>query len=506
MGSTRKAIAVLASLAIVMTFSFTGTAAAASQPYTAGSSITRSGKSVQSTTSSTAEPSIPSKYNTGYIHENGIDVSQWQGELTQSDWNKIKAAGYDFAIVRVGYRGSGSKGTLAYDPYFSKNIKRAYAAGLNVGVYFFSQALTTTEAKAEADYMYKLLKNNNCLSRVTLPMFMDYEYTSGRFSSRTLSKSTATKNAVAFMKEIKAKGGTPGFYANKSFLTSQVSAGTVDNYGDIWLAHYTTNAAASSYSGNYRYWQWTSSGKISGLSSYSGSLDMDAGYLCGLKYSTGTTSSITVKWTKVPGAKNYSVYIYDRYNYGKPLKYVTTTKTSCVMTGLSGGREYYFKIRANYSNPNNTKRNLSAGYVQGHTVLRYTKKAVVTPEKIYLKTGASQSTSTGKLITKGTSLNVIALAYDRSMNKWYHVSYTTGGKTYKGYIRSNYVNVYSYGKAKKSVTVRSGAGTSYDAVVTIPKGKTFRLYKTVNGWYKVKITTGGKNYSGYVPVSSLTTL
>ncbi|MEE3362261.1 MAG: GH25 family lysozyme [Anaerovoracaceae bacterium] len=502
MDRKRKFAAVLTAAIMIVTLVYTGTASADQEQYTAGSSMPQSGMSVRSFTSETT-PKIPSKYNTGYIQEKGIDVSQWQGDITQAEWNNIKESGCDFAIVRAGYRSSGSSGKLHIDPYFTRNVRRAYRAGLNVGVYFFSQALSTSEAKAEADYMITLLNNNKLRSYITLPMFMDYEYTSGRFRSGRISKSRATSNAAAFMKYIKAKGGTPGFYANMYFLNNQVYAGTVDNYGKIWLANYTSGGSVSSYSGAYHYWQWTSEGSVSGIS---GNVDMDAGYVCGLRHAARSTNSITVKWTAAPGASSYRVYVYDRYNCGTYLKYVNTNSTSCVVSGLQGGREYFFKIRANYSNPYNTKKNLSSGYVTSYTGLRYTKKAVVNVEKIYLKKQPVQSSGSGLLVRKETKLDVIAMVYDRSMNPWYHVSYTTGGKTYTGYIRPVYVNTLCYGKTKTSVTIRSGAGTSYDAVKTIAKGKTLRIHKTINGWYYVAVTTGGVTYKGYVPVSSLTTL
>lgn len=86
----------------------------------------------------------------GLTIANGIDVSEWQGNI---DWTKVKAAGIDFAFIRVGARGYGSTGNMIADKYYDQNMKNAIAAGVNVGIYVFSQAITTKEAEEEAQYI-----------------------------------------------------------------------------------------------------------------------------------------------------------------------------------------------------------------------------------------------------------------------------------------------------------------------------------------------------------------
>ena len=101
----------------------------------------------------------------------GIDVSKWNKEI---DWEKVKDAGVEFVIIRCGYRGS-STGSLVIDPYFEKNIKGAEAAGLDVGIYFFTQAINEVEAVEEASMVLSLIKNYY----ITYPVFIDTEGAGG---------------------------------------------------------------------------------------------------------------------------------------------------------------------------------------------------------------------------------------------------------------------------------------------------------------------------------------
>ncbi|MBR1866340.1 MAG: SH3 domain-containing protein [Lachnospiraceae bacterium] len=204
---------------------------------------------------------------------NGVDVSQWQGAI---DWSKVKAAGIDFAIIRVGYRGYGAAGTLSdatKDTYFEANMQGAIAAGLQVGVYIFSQAITIDEAKAEAQYILDRIGSYP----VTLPLVMDYEYasdspTGGRIKTANLSKQQATNICLAFCDTIQAAGYTPMIYANKSMLESQLNASTLSARSRIWLANYTT---ATAYGGTYDFWQYASDGTVNGIS---GKVDMNYYY------------------------------------------------------------------------------------------------------------------------------------------------------------------------------------------------------------------------------------
>ena len=149
----------------------------------------------------------------GYAVSTGVDVSEHQGEI---DWDAVAADGIDFAIIRAGYRGYGEKGTLVTDAFFAQNIAGALAAGLQVGLYFFSQAVTPGEAAAEADYLLDLLRGETPYGprQVTLPVFYDWEDIS-HDTARTdgLDGETITQCAEAFCARMEEAGYRTGIYA-----------------------------------------------------------------------------------------------------------------------------------------------------------------------------------------------------------------------------------------------------------------------------------------------------
>ncbi len=193
----------------------------------------------------------------------GIDVSKYQGSI---DWTAVKNAGITFAIIRAGYRGS-STGVLVEDPYFKTNIKGATAAGIKVGVYFFTQAITEAEAVEEASMVLSLVSGY----KITYPIFIDTESaTNGRANG--LSKSARTAVVSAFCKTIKNAGYTAGVYASKSWFNNQLNASSLSSYC-IWVAQYNSSCT---YSGKYNIWQYSSKGSVSGIS---GNVDMNISYL-----------------------------------------------------------------------------------------------------------------------------------------------------------------------------------------------------------------------------------
>ncbi len=139
-----------------------------------------------------------------------IDVSEHQYGI---DWQQVKASGVDGAFIRIGRRGY-TEGGLFNDPWYQPNMDGALAAGMEVGVYFFSQAVSVQEALEEADFVLERLQGY----RVTLPVVYDWEKIPGEASARTngLSMTTRTDCAVAFCEKIKAAGYTPGVYFNRN--------------------------------------------------------------------------------------------------------------------------------------------------------------------------------------------------------------------------------------------------------------------------------------------------
>lgn len=192
----------------------------------------------------------------------GIDVSKWNGSV---DWNAVKNSGVSYVIIRCGYRGS-SQGALIDDPTFAANIKGATAAGLKVGVYFFTQAVDEVEAVEEASMVLDRIKGY----KISYPIFLDVEPSGGRADS--ISADTRTAVCKAFCETIQNAGYTAGIYANKTWLTEKLKVSSLSAY-KIWLAQY---AATPNYTGRYDLWQYKSTGKVSGIS---GSVDMNISYL-----------------------------------------------------------------------------------------------------------------------------------------------------------------------------------------------------------------------------------
>ena len=193
----------------------------------------------------------------------GIDVSKWNGTI---DWTAVKNSGVNYAIIRCGYRGS-STGALIQDPKFKANIQGASAAGIKVGVYFFTQAVNEVEAVEEASMVLNLIKGH----KLSYPVFIDVESSGGRADG--LDKNTRTAAVNAFCKTIQNGGYTAGIYANKTWFESKMNTSALSGY-KIWLAQY---AAAPSYKATrYDLWQYTSKGKVSGIK---GNVDLNLSYL-----------------------------------------------------------------------------------------------------------------------------------------------------------------------------------------------------------------------------------
>ena len=196
----------------------------------------------------------------------GIDVSTYNGTI---DWTAVKNSGISFVIIRCGFRGY-TKGGLIYDSKYKSYIQGATAAGLKVGLYFFSQAKNEAEAVEEASLCVNLAQGNT----ISYPIFIDSEYANGSHTGRAdgLDKATRTAVCKAFCETIKSAGYTPGVYASKSWLNDKLDAGQLSSY-KIWMAHYT---GQTDYTGKYDLWQHTAKGSVNGIK---GNVDLDISYL-----------------------------------------------------------------------------------------------------------------------------------------------------------------------------------------------------------------------------------
>lgn len=195
----------------------------------------------------------------------GIDVSSYQGKI---DWRKVKKDGVKFAFIRLGYRGYGT-GKIIIDERFEENVKNADAAGVKVGVYFYTQAVNTKEAIEEANVVIKHLSGK----KISYPVVFDIEdapSTSAR--THNLSKAQAMANVGAFCKRIEDAGYKPMIYANAKWFVSRLDYAQLGHY-DKWLAQYYGRPF---FPYKFQFWQYTAAGKVSGIS---GGVDMNIKFI-----------------------------------------------------------------------------------------------------------------------------------------------------------------------------------------------------------------------------------
>lgn len=194
----------------------------------------------------------------------GVDVSEYQGDI---DWEAVEAAGMDFAFVRLGFRGA-TRGLLNVDAKFEQNLQQATDAGLFVGVYFFSQAITEAEAEAEAEFVIETLNGR----KLAYPVVFDWEppSNSGAENYRTtdVEGQQVTKFARAFCEKIKEAGYKPCVYTNKYMAYEFFNLEELKDY-DLWYAEY--QLTPSLYY-DFRIWQYTETGSVPGID---GNVDID---------------------------------------------------------------------------------------------------------------------------------------------------------------------------------------------------------------------------------------
>lgn len=243
-----------------------GTTTATGKTTTKARTTTVTTKATTTTAKTTAKPTATTTVITyatkpgigaGAIFE-GVDVSVYQGNI---DWNRAKADGIEFAIMRAGY----GKYVSQKDKYFDQNMKNAKAAGLPCGVYWFSYALTPEDAIKEADACYEVIKNY----KLEYPVSFDMETE----SQMKLPKETVAQIIEAFCGRMESYGYYTTLYTYASFLNYKVEDRIFDKY-DIWVAHYNTNKPA--FNRNYGLWQYSCTGSVQGIT---GNVDRDYVYL-----------------------------------------------------------------------------------------------------------------------------------------------------------------------------------------------------------------------------------
>lgn len=366
----------------------------------------------------------------GWTIRSGIDVSHHQGVI---DWKKVAADGIEFAFVRVAGRGYGTAGNLFEDALYKINLEQARAAGLDVGVYIYSQATTQKEARDEAAYILERIKGYD----INLPVVFDYEYyAGGRLSKAKLTNKQRTDICRAFCEAVKFAGYEPMIYANKSMLKDDLNAAVLSADYKIWLAHYTT---ATDYQGEYTFWQHTSQGSVNGIN---GNVDMNYHYVePGLRIGEITESSVSMEWTPVAEAEGYILYRKPADKETDVAVYIDDpAETSYTDFNVVSNRTYSYELKYYVTDEN------------GETVIcesGYPVKTVMTPLKLQKV----------KLTAKAVNAGAIKLTWGKEPNA-------------TGYI------VQQYDAAKKT----------YVKIATVlDKGK-----KTVT--YTKSGLTAGKNY------------
>lgn len=190
----------------------------------------------------------------------GVDVSAYQGEI---DWEKVKASGIDFAIIRLGYRGYES-GKLVEDEYAVKNLEGARDAGLRVGAYFFSQALNIREVDQEIDFMLEILGERY----LDMPIVLDWEIPSSSARTARMDAQTLTDIQLHFCGIMEERGYQPMIYFNWHQSENLYYLSELEDY-PFWLALYQDRMT---YPWKIEMWQYTSSGKVPGIN---GAVDLN---------------------------------------------------------------------------------------------------------------------------------------------------------------------------------------------------------------------------------------
>lgn len=194
----------------------------------------------------------------------GIDVSKHQLKI---DWNKVKNDGVDFAIIRLGIRGYGT-GKLVLDDNFHTNIKEAINAGIKVGVYFYSQAITNAEVLEEAAMVLEEIKKYD----ITYPVVFDMEEVlEDGVRTKDLTTLERTDMTIAFCEAIKAGGYTPMIYANIKWFVAKLDMSRLTQY-DKWFAQYYQQPF---FPYEFQMWQYTAKGRVDGIE---GNVDLNLSF------------------------------------------------------------------------------------------------------------------------------------------------------------------------------------------------------------------------------------
>ena len=471
----------------------------------------------------------------------GIDVYHGDGTV---DWSKAKAGGVDFAIIKIGSRSYGSAANLFSDSEYKTNITGAYAAGIQVGAYFWTEAVSVTEAIAEAQYTISLLQDY--ADMITMPVVLDWEYHS-KWRRGGLSKSTNTAIITTWCDLIKQAGYVPMIYANKSDLGTYMDGAALGKKYDIWVAQYNTK---TTYANDYSIWQYGASNTVPGVNHdcdinfwyTSGNVtkptfpnggssspnDIAKGGPSGNPSTPSTPApsateapepeeledtslsassskrSITLSWDKVSQAGGYQIYRKDTYN-GK-YKKIKTISDGATATytdnSVSTNHEYYYKIRAFYEGEDGA---LYSDWASATDATQEEHQVGITTKTLKLtkKPGTSQKRIT---VARSMPVAIDGITHLNNGKKYLHVTYQTTKKSYTGYVpTSTRFHRYEMGTVtSQTLNLRKKANASAKLIMVLPKGARLPILghkKAKNGatWYKTQfVSAAGKLRTGYV--------
>ena len=251
---------------------------------------------------------------------NGIDVSKWQGKI---DWQKVKQSGIEFAFIRIGYRGE--NGIVYKDDNADYNIQQAQKAGVLVGVYFFSTAVSEAEAKEEAQWTLQAIEGY----KISYPVVYDCEgYKNSNSRMFQLSAEQRTNHAIAFLSTISDAGYEAMFYGARGEIGNEVywDIAKIERKYKVWVAHYSTVAYPAKekpdYEGKCAAWQYTNKGRVDGVS---GNVDMVVCYFT-KKEATAKNASAAPATAQAPLTDEEK--LYTAVNEQVTAKEVTNLRTA----------------------------------------------------------------------------------------------------------------------------------------------------------------------------------
>ncbi len=286
----------------------------------------------------------------------GIDVSHHNKAI---DWAKVAASDVDYAIIRCGY---GDNDTTQDDKYWFQNVKGCEDNNIPYGVYIYSYATTTAQAKSEAAHVLRLIAGH----RLNFPIYLDVEEEEVR---TTISKSQLTKIINTFVNEIHNAGYECGIYANTYWWNNYIDASIANNLAWYkWVAQY--NDVGVTYKGVYQMWQCTSTGTVPGIQ---GDVDLNFWYgavrnrsynaqnvkllssnpvvkapkKASIKSLKAGKKKVKIKLNKVSGAKGYQMQYSTKKSFKKKYtKTKNTTKRTLTIKKLKSKKKYYFRVKA----------------------------------------------------------------------------------------------------------------------------------------------------------------